>query len=70
MSEKWGKAFKAGKGTKEWDDYEQANHHQTMKFAKQYTEAFLKDVGLTNVSDVGVKYTQDKLYPTERKEVS
>jgi hypothetical protein len=35
---------------------------QSMKFAKQYVDAFLKDVGLTKVSDIGKQYTQDKLY--------
>lgn len=62
LSEKWNKAFKAGKDSPEWASWEAASKEHSMKFAKQYADAFLKDVGLTKVSDIGKQYTQDKLY--------
>ncbi|HHX36456.1 MAG TPA: hypothetical protein GX717_00570 [Clostridiaceae bacterium] len=65
LSEKWNKAFKAGKGSPEWAAWEAASKEHSMKFAKQYVDAFLKDVGLTKVSDIGKQYTQDKLYSFE-----
>jgi hypothetical protein len=68
LSQKWDKAFKAGKGTKEWEDYEKASNAQSMKFAKKYTDAFLKDVGMERVSDQARQYAQDNLYKTVKED--
>lgn len=62
VADKWEKAAKVGQGTKEWSDYEQAQRNLTQKYAKEYSEATLKDVGITNISDYDIEYVRKRIY--------
>ena len=63
IEETWAKAFKAGRGTKEWSAYEDAMAFRTNKYAKEIAKATLADIGITNVNDIEVDYTVKRLYP-------
>lgn len=72
VNAKWKAAFKAGKGTKEWAEYEQAYseyiHKLNKQFKKKYTEAFALDTDMYNLSEQGKKYLEDhieQLLPTK-----
>ena len=61
QSELWKKAFAAGKGSKEWDEYEEYVRDFNKKYADDYAEAIAKDYAastrsITDISESGKKY--------------
>lgn len=61
QSELWEKAFKAGKGSKEWDEYEDYVREFNKRYADDYAEAIAKDYAAStrkhaDISEAGKKY--------------
>ena len=71
VNNKWEAAFKAGKGTKEWDDYENARkdyiHRLNKRFKQQYVDAWIEDNNMQHLTDKGREYVEnniERIWPT------
>lgn len=60
-SDKWKSAFKAGKGTKEWSEWERYQKEINKKFQGKYIDAWIRDNDVKRLSENGRKYLEDKI---------
>ena len=58
---KWRSAAKAGKGTKEWIEWERYQKEINKKFQGQYIDAWIRDNDVKRLSEKGRKYLEDKI---------
>ena len=72
VNAKWKAAFKAGEGSKEWKEYENAQtkyiHKLNEQFKKQYVDGFIKDVNMRRLSEQGRIYLEERIeqiWPTK-----
>ena len=57
----WKAAHKAGKGTKEWEEWERSVSEVNKKFKPLAVEAFITDNRIKELSEAGRKYLEDKI---------
>lgn len=65
LSNKWDAAAKAGKGTKEWKEWENAtdkfNRELDRKFKDKQVNAFINDTRMYQLSEQGRKYLEQNI---------
>lgn len=62
LANKWTKAFKAGKGSEEWKDWEDSSKKFWKKYEDQMVDAVIKDYNLKRINDEGREYIRKRLY--------
>lgn len=62
LNEKWRKATKAGKGSKEWKEYEKSLKEFIKPYRDEYIEAWMKDNHIKQLSNQGRIYVEKHIF--------